>query len=590
MALSGSFTTSKYNGTIGLKLSWSATQSIVNNTSTIKWTLTSNGGSTGNWWYAAPITVVIAGKTVLHVTSRFKLYGGGKYKKTGSITVTHNTDGSKSVSMSVKAAIYSSSVNCTGSASYTLNKINRYALISSAEAFDDESDPIIAYTNPAGTNLVTNLKLRMMWKDTSDVDQATDYVNIPDEQWAGGVINLDLDDYRDDLRAACPNSSYLSVKFDLQSTMNETEYHHYKDSSMMVINASPIANTVSYTEMDDAVYAVTDDRSIIIQKQSTLRIKMLEATPQKSSSIASYELNFNGADYVPTLELDDPNYVYVDFVKPDISGAYTATFRITDSRGYVTSTSIEIPVLDWAEPTAEVSLVRQNGFESNTDLDVTPHISSLNGLNSVHIYQKNSIINTQVWSQEVEVLTNPSVVTLANTNEWEMIVRIEDAFYSKEYRVTVGKGIPLFFFDVHRNSVSFNDIPDADNQFKVGGQLKCESMYVKDISNEYAISKTSGNWKVNDISAVRCGNVIHMRIEMSGNGSSVSAGSNGFVGNITAGALPSLSIKLIAYYNNCPILMNIEPNGAITARVTATSVTVTTTGSMALTGTFITNN
>lgn len=125
MALSGSVTTSKYNSKIGLKLSWTGTQSVANNTTTIKWTLVSNGGSSGDWWMAAPITVTIAGKTVLSVTTRFKLYGGGKYKKTGSLTVTHNADGTKSVSMSVKAAIYSASVNCTGSGSFTLNKIDR---------------------------------------------------------------------------------------------------------------------------------------------------------------------------------------------------------------------------------------------------------------------------------------------------------------------------------------------------------------------------------------------------------------------------------------------------------------------------------
>lgn len=125
MALSGNFSTNKYNNHIRLKLSWTGTQNVANNSTTIKWTLTSVGGSTGSWWMAAPITVVIAGKTVLSVTSRFKLYGGGAYKKTGSLTVTHNADGTKSVAMSVKAAIYTSSVNCTGSKTFTLDKIAR---------------------------------------------------------------------------------------------------------------------------------------------------------------------------------------------------------------------------------------------------------------------------------------------------------------------------------------------------------------------------------------------------------------------------------------------------------------------------------
>lgn len=113
---------------------------------------------------------------------------------------------------------------------------------------------------------------------------------------------------------------------------------------------------------------------------------------------------------------------------------------------------------------------------------------------------------------------------------------------------------------------------------------------VTDISSEFTTTKSSGNWSITSIGAYRSGNTVQISIGMKGNGNSVSAGSNGFEGTITAGALPVLSVKLIAYYNNCPIMMNIEPDGSITARVTATSVTVTSSGSLTLTGTYITND
>ena len=90
MALSGSFTTNKYttssHGDIGLRLSWTATQSIENNTSTIKWTLKSYGSmSSGYNVQAGPVTVKINGTTVLNTTSRFKMYGDGKYSKSGDL-------------------------------------------------------------------------------------------------------------------------------------------------------------------------------------------------------------------------------------------------------------------------------------------------------------------------------------------------------------------------------------------------------------------------------------------------------------------------------------------------------------------------
>lgn len=123
--LSGSFQTNKYDSKIGLKLSWSATQSVANNNSKLSWTLESTGGSTTAWWNAAPITVKINGTTVLSITDRFKLYGGGAWSKTGTITIAHNDDGSKSFSASISAAIYTNAVNCTGSATFTLKKIAR---------------------------------------------------------------------------------------------------------------------------------------------------------------------------------------------------------------------------------------------------------------------------------------------------------------------------------------------------------------------------------------------------------------------------------------------------------------------------------
>lgn len=121
MALSGSVTTSKYDGRY-LRLEWTATQSVANNTSTIKWTLSAVGGNV-KWYNTGPVTVVIDGTTVYNYTGRTSMYTGTV--KTGTITLSHNSSGSKSFSISVRAAIYSSSVNCTGSGSFTLDKIAR---------------------------------------------------------------------------------------------------------------------------------------------------------------------------------------------------------------------------------------------------------------------------------------------------------------------------------------------------------------------------------------------------------------------------------------------------------------------------------
>lgn len=124
MALSGSVKSSTYSG-VGLQLSWTATQNVSNNTSKVSWTLRSFGGSTSAYYKAGPVTLTINGTTAYSTTSRFELYGAGAWSKSGSLTITHNNDGSKSFAVSIEAAIYSYSVNCTGSATFTLDKIAR---------------------------------------------------------------------------------------------------------------------------------------------------------------------------------------------------------------------------------------------------------------------------------------------------------------------------------------------------------------------------------------------------------------------------------------------------------------------------------
>ena len=114
MALSGNFSTNKYttssHGSIGLNLSWTGTQDVANNQTTIKWTLKSNGTmSSGYYVQGGPISAYINGTRVFYQSGRFNVRGDGGYKKTGTIVIDHNEDGSKNVAMSISAALYSAS-------------------------------------------------------------------------------------------------------------------------------------------------------------------------------------------------------------------------------------------------------------------------------------------------------------------------------------------------------------------------------------------------------------------------------------------------------------------------------------------------
>ena len=485
MASSGNFSTNKYStsshGTIGLNLSWSIqSQSIENNTSTIKWTLKSNGTmSSGYYVQAGPVTVVIGGKTVLNTKSRFNMRGSGGYSESGTITIAHTEDGSKSVSMSVKAAIYSASVNCTGSKSYTLTKINRYALINSATDFDDEGNPTITYSNPAGGDLVSGIMARLKWLNADGVtEEATDWSDqLSDE---GGTYTFDLDSYRTALRAACPDSNSLSVTVDLKSTMNGTEYHDTKVIQMSIVNAAPQAGAVTFEDTNSSVSGITGDDQIIVQGQSTLHIVTAASTALKGASISSYVINFNGVNYDITSDR------YLDIIKPPYSGTFVATVTTTDSRGNTATATATIVITPWAAPSADCTAERVNGFETNTVLTVDGTISTVTG-SSMAISERHRKIGGS-WIGPNPVTDNtPTTLSLDFTDEWEIEVSVSDSFTTLTptvYTIPVGKGIPPAFIDVDMNSFGVNGFPDDDDQLFVGGNGHIK---IKDVINNGAV-------------------------------------------------------------------------------------------------------
>lgn len=122
-----------------------------------------------------------------------------------------------------------------------------------------------------------------------------------------------------------------------------------------------------------------------------------------------------------------------------------------------------------------------------------------------------------------------------------------------------------------------------------GGALKAK-MYVEDISDKYTTSKTSGNWYFapEDVSAHRTGNVVHINIPFRGNGTAVVGPTNALVGELSGGPLPVELTTLIGYYNAVPVMAQFDTDGSLIVRPMG-SLTITSTGRVRLTGTFITN-
>lgn len=134
MALSGSVSTGAYTTDAGNKwtvvLNWSATQNVIKNTSTISWNIkvAYSGSSTSSYVVIGEVRATINGTQVYYRDTSARSNG---YKNTqiasGTITVSHDSDGSKDVAMKIEAGIYVWAISQTGSNTFTLNQIDRTA-------------------------------------------------------------------------------------------------------------------------------------------------------------------------------------------------------------------------------------------------------------------------------------------------------------------------------------------------------------------------------------------------------------------------------------------------------------------------------
>lgn len=546
MASSGNFSTNKYStssqGTIGLNLSWSITsQNIANNTSTIKWTLKSNGTlSSSSWVMGGPISAYINGTRVFYQSGRFHVNGSGGYKKSGTITVTHNTDGSKTVAMSISAALYSTSQNCKASKSYTLDKIDRYALLNTVEDLSDDYSvfPTITYTN-ALTTQVSGIKVRLTWNNGANYTAwSSELPNDPTAEGFGTYTftnDILTDSIRDTLLGLIPTQTSLAIGYEMVSTLTvgetPTDYTSTK-TAQLVVNEETAKPTwsgtpISYQDINPSVVAIsgsTAQNPIIVRNQSTLEVTIGQATANKGATIggftsSSYRFSINGV----LTALDSSGKATV--VKPSSSGVYYLRIDITDSRGFTNTETVDFVIVDWSLPTADCSLARKANYYTESDLTVKYSVSSVGtnavrvwenhkeaGENSSWVYNTPKNITTDITTSPTNTYVFPETSAdpddlLTNNKGWVVRVFVGDSFTTgtidennttlRYYDMSVDRGVPLFFVDVLKHSLSMNALPTKANQFYIVGDIVVNPEESEEIKLPHRYSTTEqviGYW------------------------------------------------------------------------------------------------
>lgn len=434
-----------------LRLYCTSSTNIANNTSTIKWTLYSEGGSS-KYYTTGPTTVTINGIQVYYkdrVSYSSKSFPASKGNVSGSLTVSHNDDGKKSISVSLSTAIYTASVT-TNSGTWTLDNIPRYATITSAPNFTDIQNPTIQYNNQAGTN-ATSLQACISLTGSNDDIEYRD-ISLTGTSYTFNLTEAE----RNVLRQATTTSNTRTIYFYLKTVISGNTFYQNKSVTFTIVNANPTFS-VAYLDTNSTTTTITGNNQQIIQNNSTLQINITNATALKYASLSSASVNVNGA--ITTQSLSGSSLT-INIGTIDVSSNLTVPVTITDSRGNSTTINLTIQVLAWSLPNAIISLQRLNNYYDTTNLTVDANYSSLDSKNTITIqYQIKKVSDTSYGSLTTIQDNVQTQFTADNTYEWNVKVILTDKLGTTNYILTLGKGIPIVYFDNILNSTGFNCFP-----------------------------------------------------------------------------------------------------------------------------------
>lgn len=324
---------------------WVNSQSITNNSTNIGWAMeliaTGSGRisatSTQKW------TIVVNGTTYSGSSNVGIANNTTKTLASGTTTIAHNSDGTKSFSYSFEQefGIAFSGVWITtksGSGTGTLDFIPRASVPSVSSSSVDMGSTITIYTNRSSSQLTHDLAYSFA---------GGSYVSI-----ATGVATS-YTWTTPNLAASIPNAASGLLTIRCTTKYGSTTVGTATASVTLKV-PSGNAPTISAVTITEATPGVAAQFGAFVQHQSTLAVKITAAGAQ-GSTITSYRTVVGGVAYL------DQNFTTA--VLP-ASGSVSVVTTVTDSRGRTASRTTTINVLPYTLPaTSEFKAYRcdENG-------------------------------------------------------------------------------------------------------------------------------------------------------------------------------------------------------------------------------------
>lgn len=450
MALSGTVKTNADSNGRYYQLSWTATQSTANNTSTISWTLSAQGYS-GGWLAERTLYVTIDGATVYNKSDRVERKVGTI--KTGTKTITHNSNGSRSFTITLGAAVYGTSVNCKGSGTFALNTIGRASTLNVSGGTLGVAQTITADRKVSSFTHTLTWECGSYSGTIATKSTATSWSFTPPLELANTATQL------------FPAGVYFKL-----TTYNGSTVVGTSDQTVVMKIPTSIKPTCTVNITDPTGYSATYGG--YVQNKSKMKITVT-ATPAYGSPITGYSIIANGNTYS-----DNPatTGVITD------SGTNTIIGKATDKRNRTGSATTTINVLAYNSPKITFTMHRcdQDGTENMTGsyckVTYKAVITSLSNKNSKSIklrYKKTSdttytfrTINMGSYTQE-----GSEIFSAEDGSSYNVQMQAIDSFETSTTTAELSTGFSIMHIAASGRGLAIGKISQAD-EFEVGMDAK----------------------------------------------------------------------------------------------------------------------
>ena len=442
---------------ITLRFNWSqSSQSIANNNSVVSWSLQliASGGSISSS-ASKSWSVTVNGSNYSGTNTVGVSNGQTKTLASGSTTIAHNADGTKSFSFSFSQQfdINYSGVGWigtkSGSGNGTLTTIPRTSSVSSTNANIGENITITinrasssfthtlsySFCNLKGTITTKTSSTSVSWKLPT-----TFYAQIPNSKSSWGTITCDT-------YSGSTKIGSSTCRFDV----------YVKESA----NKPGISATV--VDVNDTTKALTGDENKLIRYYSKAKFE-LTASPKNSSTITTRSVFYNGTTYKGGSE----NSWIANFSEV-VSGSYK--FTVTDSRGFSNSLTVNKTLIEYVKLTCYMTVTNPTATgECTINLNGNYFNGSFGATNNTLSVQYK--IDEGEWTDTTITLTNNTYKATAKitgmdyTRAYSFYARAVDKVTTVETPVKYVKAKPIF--DWGSDDFHFHVGVISNESFRIG--------------------------------------------------------------------------------------------------------------------------